>query len=323
MPHTYHRYLSRVSRQPWAILPEKGNVIAELIMERMSGHRPTAEEIAERLGHKTAARQAVSGTRVVVVPIHGTIAHRADAFELSSGGTSCEWVTTVMNRLAADETVRAIVLDVDSPGGSTEGLKVAGDAIFAARQVKPIVAVSNSMMASAAFWLGSQAHEIVVEPGGGAGSVGVFMLGLDYSKHLEKEGISVNLIKFGRNKVEGHSYAPMSDETRAQFQSEVDYLGVQFHEAIARGREVSVEQVAANYGDGRYYLAHEALAHGMVDKIATLDETIARLMKSTRVMRRAAQASDDIPVVEDILPASGAAHAEAVALEMALELEAL
>lgn len=319
MPYPYHRYVSQITRRPWAILESKAEIIRELLVERIGGYRPSAEEIRERLGHAAAAaRPATSGTRVVVVPIHGTIAHRADAFELSSGGTSTEWLAAVMKRLTADESVRAIVLDIDSPGGSTEGMITASDAIFAARQVKPVVAVANSMAASAAYWLASQAHEIVVEPSGSVGSVGVLMITVDMTAKLEKEGYKVEVIKFGTNKIEGHPWEPMSDETRAHFRSEVDAIGAVFHAHIARGREVSVESVATTYGEGRMFLADDAKARGMVDRIATLDDTITRLTKSTRVLRRAASAADDVPVVEGPDPSSVAA-----ALALQLELEAL
>lgn len=319
MAYPYHRYISHVTRRPWAILESKADVIRELIAERVAGYRPSAEEISERLGHRAADKPMVSGTRVVVVPVHGTIAHRADAFELSSGGTSTEWLTAVMQRLAADASVRAIVLDIDSPGGSTEGMLTVSDAIYAARQVKPVVAVANSCAASAAYWIASQAHEIVVEPSGSVGSVGVLMITVDYTEHLQKEGVKVEVIKFGQNKIEGHPYEPMSDETRAHFQKEVEAIGAQFHAHIARGREISAETVAATYGQGRMFLAPDAKANGMVDRIATLDETVSRLMKSTRVLRRASSASDDVPVL-DAAPASGAL---AAALEIEMQLEAL
>jgi signal peptide peptidase SppA len=321
MSYPYHRYVSQITRRPWAILESKAIVIRELLLERIGGHRPSANEIRERLGHGAVERPATSGSRVVVVPIHGTIAHRADAFELSSGGTSTEWLSAVMKRLTADESVRAIVLDIDSPGGSTEGMLTASDAIFAARQAKPVVAVANSMAASAAYWLASQAHEIVVEPSGSVGSVGVLMITVDMTDHLAKEGYKVEVIKFGSNKIEGNPYEPMSDETRAHFKAEVEAIGAQFHAHIARGREVSVEQVATTYGDGRMFLAEDAKARGMVDKIATLDDTIARLMKSTRVLRRAATAADDVPMLEEAVPHGSGAMAAALALE--LELEAL
>lgn len=309
MSFPYHRYISRIVRQPWAIHPDKADIIASLIAERAAGYRPSAEEIAERLGHQAKTTPAIAGAdyiargaaegspassssaqRIVVMAIHGTIAHRADSFEMSSGGASSEWIARQARRLAADATVRAVVLDIDSYGGSTEGLEVAGDAIYALRQAKPVIAVSNSNMASAGYWLGSQAHEIVVEPGGSVGSVGVIMIAPDFSAALEKEGIKVHVIRFGENKVEGNPFEPMSDETLAHFQSEVDSIGAKFHAAIARGREIDAATVKAKYGDGRYFLADQAKAVGLVDGIATLDQVVARLAKSTRVMRRASAA---------------------------------
>jgi HK97 family phage prohead protease len=290
----YSRYITAITSRPWAIHPQKGEVIASLIAERANGAHPTADEVRTRLGHDGLPRPEVrylaatgrsgsgrtsEGGKIAVVPIHGVVAHRADSFELSSGGVSTEWIAAVAARLADDDAVVGVVLDVDSPGGSTEGLQVAADALYRLGQRKTLVAAVNSNAASAAYWLASQAGSIAIEPNGSAGSIGVFMIALDQTKYLEKEGVKVDVIKFGANKIEGHPFEAMSAETRAHFQSEVNRIGAQFHAAVARGRRVSSDRVADGFGNGRYFAADQAVSRGLVDRVATLDQVVSELVQ--------------------------------------------
>jgi membrane-bound ClpP family serine protease len=81
-----------------------------------------------------------------------------------------------------DPNVKAVVIDVDSPGGSVDGVAELFDQIYSARGSKPITAISNTLMASAAYWIGTAADELVVSPSGQVGSVGVYMVHDDFSK---------------------------------------------------------------------------------------------------------------------------------------------
>ena len=107
------------------------------------------------------------------MPIYGTISHRAHMVEDISGpgGTSAEKVGRQLAELLDDPAVGSIVLDIDSPGGTIAGVPELADQIFAARGQKKIVAVANSLAASAAYWIGSAAEDFVVTPSGGAGSI--------------------------------------------------------------------------------------------------------------------------------------------------------
>lgn len=275
----YARYVSRVTRQPWALLPEKLAVITELIRERAEGHKLSDEEIVARLGddRDRGAAMPKTGGSIAVIPIHGVIAHRADSFEASSGGTSTELIGRMLNKVAADDEVGTIVLDIDSPGGSVEGVPELASKIAKLATKKPVIAHVNALAASAAYWLASQASEIVATPSGMAGSIGVYLLLVDQSEALAKEGITVNAISAGDNKLEGAPWAPLSDESRAHFQSQVNDVYGQFLAAVAKGRKVSVATVRDEFGQGRVYHAKDALARGMVDRIATLEDMLGQM----------------------------------------------
>jgi signal peptide peptidase SppA len=149
--------------------------------------------------------------------------------------------------------------------------------MFALRGVKKQVAYVGALAASAGYWLAAQADEIISTPSGTAGSIGVYSAHQDMSKALEAEGIDVTLISAGKYKVEGSPFAPLSDEAKAFMQARVDEAYSQFLKDVARGRGVSVADVRNGYGEGRALSAKDAKAAGLIDTIATFDETLSGL----------------------------------------------
>jgi ClpP class serine protease len=114
-------------------------------------------------------------------------------------------------------------------------------------------------------------------PSGSVGSIGVFAAHEDLSAALEKEGIKMTLISAGKYKVAGNPFEKLSDEERAEVQARVNDAYGQFVKDVARGRETTPAAVRSGYGEGRMLEAKAAKAAGMIDRIATMDETLARL----------------------------------------------
>ncbi|MGU3494221.1 S49 family peptidase [Xanthobacteraceae bacterium A53D] len=146
---------------------------------------------------------------------------------------------------------------------------------------KRIVAHINALAASAAYWLASQADEVVVTPSGRAGSIGVYTVHEDVSAALDKAGVKRTYISAGEYKVEGNETEPLPDEAREYIQARVNESYRLFVADVASGRGVSPEHVLAEFGKGRVFGSAELLKRGMVDSIATLDETLARLGADT------------------------------------------
>lgn len=178
--------------------------------------------------------------------------------------------------------VGAIVIDVDSPGGVVDFIPETAAEIRAARGQKPIVAVANTLAASAAYWLASQADEISVTPSGEAGSIGVYAAHRDLSGALEMAGIKNTLIHAGKFKVEGNPFEPLTDEARAHIQEDVDAFYSMFTADVARGRGVKQTEVADGYGEGRVLNAKDAVRAGLADRVETLSEAVARLASRSR-----------------------------------------
>ena len=281
MPREYARIARFIQEHPWAIVPSALEVILEIVDRRIAGEDLSAEEKRARID---AARRpappsppAVQG--IAVLPIYGVVSHRAHMMQnVSASGTSTEMAADAFRQVMRDPEVGAVILDVDSPGGSVYGVQELADEIHAARGTKPVVAVASSVAASAAYWIASQADELVVTPSGEVGSIGVIAVHDDVSKAAEMEGVSRTYITAGRYKAEGHPFAPLDDEARAQIQESVDRYYDAFVRAVARGRRVSLTKARGEeFGEGRMLGAAKAVEVGMADSIGTLQQTIDRV----------------------------------------------
>ena len=173
------------------------------------------------------------------------------------------------------------MLDIDSPGGDVDGVDELAAEIYAARKQKKIIAVSNCLCASAAYYLASQASEIVVSPSSLTGSIGVYTMHEDDSAMHEAMGVKLELIKFGENKAEGNNLGPLTDSARAHMQEMVDTYGNAFERAVARGRGIKQDEVHNKFGQGRVFDAKTAVRIGMADRVGTLADVLSTPALST------------------------------------------
>lgn len=287
----YARILAEFYATPWAIMPERLAVIAAVLQRAADGVRLSDVEVREAIGDapQTAAarrlQDAATPGSVAVLPLFGIVSHRIRQVQDISGpgGTSTEGFAQRFRQALNDSSVDAIVIDVDSPGGSVFGVPELADEIYNARGQKKVVAVANASAASAAYWLASSAQELVVTPSGEVGSIGVWTAHQDYSSYLEAAGVKTSLISAGKYKVEGNPYEPLSEDARAAIQASVNDYYDMFAKAVARNRGVKAADVRGGFGEGRMVAAKDAVAQGMADRVATLDETIQRLASGGRL----------------------------------------
>jgi signal peptide peptidase SppA len=346
---SYPHITRLVMEQPWAILPGTLAAIRELVVMRANGERFTDEEIQERIGagpaRRSASRSTTGGANdVAVIPIYGSIVPKANIMTEISGGTSVADLRGAFMQAMADPDIGAVVFDVDSPGGLTDQMPEFAADIRSQRGKKPVLAVSNTMMASAAYWIASQADEVAVSPSSLTGSIGVFAAHDDLSAASEQVGVKTTLISAGKYKTEGNPYEALSDDARGHIQDLVDSAYGMFTADVAKGRRVAVDSVRSGYGEGRVLDAKSAVKVGLADRVATLPQTISRaaglaaqkngtLAASMDQIRRAVGLPDDLTLVSDSTPlltdleagargdASFADHLEAV-LCMASDLVA-
>lgn len=276
----YERILAHVAGTPWAIEPTKGQVVADILNRKIRGESAPRVDLDRWFEIEAARREEAKSKRkqgsVALVPLYGVMTQRADLFTEMSGMSSTEQVGRQIDEAAADPSIEAIVIDCDSPGGSVFGTHELADKIAAATTRKKVIAVCNSIMASAAYWVSSQASELIITPSGQVGSIGVFMMHIDRSEEMKAMGRTVSLVKAGERKASENPYEPLSAVGRAQMEELVQGSYDQFVRTVAKGRGASQTKVREGFGKGGMVMAEAAVKEGMADKVASLEQVLSR-----------------------------------------------
>lgn len=247
-------------------------------------------------------RQPVTAPRagtIAIIPVYGMLGARASILDEFLGVTSIGTLRSNFQSAMADPTARAIVFDIDSPGGGVAGIAELANEIRNARGQGKAIVAHATLAASAAYWGFAGVDEFVVSPSGSVGSVGIVAIHQEFSKALEDAGVTTTIISSGEFKTEGNKFEPLTDEAKAHLQERSDTFHAQFLADVAKGRETTVENVRSNYGKGRLLLAQPALKAGMVDRIEAFDATLARLSKSLGGAQPSAVRAEDEPIEGD------------------------
>lgn len=292
MPTLLYRIAERALNTPLLIMPEKAAVIAAVLGGRIGVE---GGELQAELGPVPEASRfvgedsepAADGRRrwlpyrrtaegVGILSIVGSLVNRGAWLGASSGLVSYEGIKHQLQAAAADAAVRSIILDLASPGGEAIGAFEAADAVRKAAAAKPVIAVVNGMAASAAYAIASAATRIVTTPTGLSGSIGVVMLHADFSRYLDKAGVTPTLIFAGAHKVDGNPYEPLPEAVQASLKAEVDRFYELFVETVATGRR-AMSPKAIRATEARTFLGAEAVAVGLADAVGTFEEVLADL----------------------------------------------
>lgn len=197
-------------------------------------------------------------------------------------GTSTRFARQQIRQAMDDGQVGAILLVIDSPGGTVAGTSDLAEDVARASAKKPVYAFLEDLTASAAMWIASQTQKIIANsPTALVGSIGTYAVLHDYSGYAEKMGLKVHVVKAGEFKGAGEPGTEITQEQIAQVQSVVDSLNSEFLNAVARGRKMPLSQVQA-IADGRIHPANEAKRIGLVDAIQSIDQTLSDLAKVSR-----------------------------------------
>jgi signal peptide peptidase SppA len=284
---------------PWAMEQTRLRAMTNVLTRWQAGIPASQDVLASIAADREArdARRAAAATPgtggIAVLPLYGVVTQRGNmADDVSGPGSmSVQQFTGALRSALADPTVGQILIDIDSPGGSVYGVQELATEMMAARSTKPIVAIANSLCASAAYWIGCCASELYVTPGGEVGSIGVWQAHQDCSEAMAEAGVKTTLISAGKYKTEGNPYAPLDADAQAFLQSRVDDYYQAFSKGVAKARGVGIDAVRNGMGQGRVLGADAALAEHMVDGIATFDEVVKKMQKSAKTAGRPAGVS--------------------------------
>lgn len=257
-----------------------------------------AEDTGERIFAIDAERVAAGprdaaqgGGGIAVIGLQGVLTPRG-LTSFYTGRTIVPGMDTFRGAIAqaaANPDVAAIVLDVNSPGGTYAATPETAEAVRRAAEQKPVIAVVDTLCASAAYFIASQATEIAVTPSGELGSIGVLAVHAEESKLLEEIGIKVTVVRSRASKADVNPYEPLTDEARAALEASVMDADAEFLKAVAKGRKMTaaqVRQLVDDNGLGRTVSGKQAVALGLADRVATMGEVLAGMIKAKAPTRR-------------------------------------
>lgn len=213
--------------------------------------------------------------KIAVISLNGTVGAEAGNVWEGGSGISTEIVTSALKQAADDEIVKAVILRINSPGGSA----VVSDEIFESiRQFKadygkPVVASLGDTAASGGYYIAAAADKIVANPSTMTGSIGVIMQTYNASGLLDKVGVKSETIQSGAMKDIGSVSRSMTDSERAVLQSVVDGAYQQFVDRVVEGRGLERSKVL-ELADGRVYVGSQAKANGLVDELGNLETAV-------------------------------------------------
>ena len=271
--------------QAWAMHEPTLLALRNIVFRHEEGQRLSAEDAAQAVRDaggvpwRTPRSGGVTSDGIATIAIQGVIARRANMVNGSSQpkGTSIEQIDAELSRALEDDAVRAIVLDIDSPGGAVGGVSE-----FAQRvrtSPKPVFALADGMAASAAYWIGSAAQRMVATRASAVGSIGVYAVMDDMHRRFESAGVHSTLVASGPRKGAGTPGTNVTEEHIASLRETIDAYAKVFFGDVQSARALTAEQLAA-VTTGQVWIGEQAVSLGLVDAIASRDEFLRSVSAS-------------------------------------------
>jgi signal peptide peptidase SppA len=299
---------------PWAILPDRFEQLVQRVNQlnirsHIAAHQANYQALGQHgdfnpSGHRAYMDHLPSGEAksdsetpyalsqgIAQIEMIGPMMKFASSI---SSNVSTVYVRKQLRHAAKNPDVKAIVLRIDSPGGTVSGTKDLADEILKAKATKPVIAFVEDLAASAAYWIAAQTNEIVANNTTALiGSIGTYTVIYDYSRQAENLGIKTHVIATGKHKGAGVPGSPITPEQLADFQRVIDSLNDQFKSAVAEGRKLS-QGTIDELADGRVHPASVALDLKLIDRIESFDAVVNRYAQPIFSSRRAVAMTTEI-----------------------------
>lgn len=271
------RAFELAASRPWLMLPDALDSLMAI-----ADRQGDPEALEARLGRPLENTRVVTmRDGIAVIPVTGPIMRYANMFTRISGATSTQELATDLQAALDDPKVKGIILNVDSPGGEANGINELGDMVYAARGKKPIKAYGGGTVASAAYWIGSSADELVIDDTALLGSIGVVVeVALREAREGEKRyTITSSNAPNKRPNLE-------TEEGRAELSKTIDALGEVFVAKVARNLGVTADQVPAMGDHGGLKVGAAAVASGLAHRLGSLESLITEMAKEAATPRK-------------------------------------
>jgi ClpP class serine protease len=290
--------LHALTGEPWAIRPDYLHVLAQIAgLERVErGERRQAEgdlwlrtDLQAVIG---GSPQRLEGARyamrtadgVAIVPVIGPIFPRANMMTEMSGAVSASMLANDLRLAANNPDIGAIMLLVDSPGGSPTGINALADQLHAMRGKKRMIAHVSGSAASAAYWIASAVPEVAIEKTGMVGSIGVVA---SIAKQVQPSADGTLAIEIVSTNAPNKRPDPQAEEGVAEIRTLLDAIETQFIADVARGRGVPVATVRSDFGGGGMKVGATAVTAKMADRVQSYERTYSELARTAANERRA------------------------------------
>jgi signal peptide peptidase SppA len=276
------RVMERLYCDRWLVQPSyHASVIAPIVQKHVSGE-----------AHKAGIMDAFGGGKedpigtikdgIGYVMLDGVISRKVSSIEKSSGITDVGEVAEAVKSMAANDAVRGIMLMIDSPGGTVGGVPELAEIVANARQYKRILSFCDGMACSAAYWVASQADEVVISQSASVGSIGVYLPMMDSTRAHEMAGLKQIVIKSGTYKGMGLPGTSLSAEQENFLRESVESLHGQFKEAVIKGRGMKIDDAVMQ---GQDYMGKEAVSRKLADEVGDFEFAVSELETLIRVKR--------------------------------------
>lgn len=228
-----------------------------------------------------AAKNQQGRDKIAVVYAEGVIVD-GEGYPNSQGLLASEAFTRMLRKVQQRKDVKAVVLRVNSPGGSAEASEDILDELRRFKSDRPVIVSMGTVAASGGYFISMAARRILAEPSTITGSIGVFGLGFNLKKLANDHGITFDAVQTGELAKLGTLSRPMSPEERAVLQGLVDHIYDEFVQRVARGRNLTTNRVD-EIAQGRVWSGADALKIGLVDELGGLDQAIAVAAKEAKL----------------------------------------
>ncbi|ENX00898.1 signal peptide peptidase SppA, 36K type [Acinetobacter modestus] len=276
----------RLFNVPLAVHPAKAEVVIAALSEKLGISHIQRAAMMEDDDYEfsSPARKQQAGYEVVagiaIIQIEGTLVQKLGSLRPYSGMTGYDGIRQNLYAAINDPDVKAIMLDICSPGGEVAGCFDLVDAIYEIRGKKPIWAILNEYAYSAGYAIASAADYITVPRTGGVGSIGVITMHIDMSKAIDAAGLKVTFINFGERKTDGASELELAPEALARFQSDINQMGELFVNTVARNRNLDAEKVKKT--EAATFLGQNGVDLGLADAVMSPDAAFAALYEKIK-----------------------------------------
>ena len=260
------RVWNKAADEPWAITSSALTTILDIAARQNAPPEAVAAKLGRELqnSYRLEMRDGIA-----VLPVVGPLFRYANLFTQVSGASSYELLAKDFTQAVENPDVKAIVLNIDSPGGEVNGCAEFADMIHEARGAKPIIAYASGDAASGAYWIAAAADEIVVSKTSALGSIGVVGV---YRGNKGEDAVEVVSSQSPYKRLD-----PDTDDGRARLQKRIDAMADVFVDAVAKYRGVASSHVQNHYGSGDVFIGDAAVKQGLADRIGSFEKLLSEI----------------------------------------------